>query len=114
MKWLETLNSHKPQIWSSVTLYSADLIREREKWFDEWVASHSHPGALDIIRFHQKGGNGDPRNSILMNRDGKLFTNSISVVRLGSDSASFRYIDLRGGETTERSLRFQKSIYLKA
>jgi hypothetical protein len=48
-----------------------------------------------------------------MNREGKLFTNSISVVRLGTESASFRYIDLRRGETTERSLRLQKSIYQK-
>lgn len=114
MKWLESLNGRKPQIWSSVTLYSADLIREREAWFNEWISSNAHPGTLDIIRFHQKGGNGDPRNSILMNRDGQLFTNSISLVRLSPGSASFRYIDLRRGETAERTLKLQKSIYIKA
>ncbi len=114
MKWIEALNSQKPQIWSSVTLYNAELIRERETWFHEWLSLHTHPGTLDIIRFHQKGGNGDPRNSILMNRDGLLFTNSISLLRLSNDSASFRYLDLRRGETAERSLSLQQSISVKA
>ncbi len=112
MKWLEALNSQKPQIWSSVTLYGADMIRERENWFKEWLATHPHPGTLDIIRFHQKGGNGDSRNSILMNRDEQIFTNSISLVRLGNESASFRYLDLRRGETTERFLNLKKSFYV--
>ena len=112
MKWLESLSSHKPQIWSSVTLYNPDLIRKRETWFNEWVAAHPHPGTLDIIRFHQKGGNGDPENSILMNRDGRLFTNSISNIRVGPEKASFRYIDLRSGEFAERYLVLQKSVYV--
>ena len=32
MKWLESLNAHKPQIWSSVTLYDRGSAG-REKWF---------------------------------------------------------------------------------
>jgi len=114
MKWLESLNSHRPQIWSSVTLYSPDQERKREAWFNEWLAAHPHPGTLDIIRFHQKGGAGDPANSILMNRDGQLFTNSISNIRLGPEAATFRYLDLRSGENAERFLMLQKSIYVKA
>jgi hypothetical protein len=112
MKWLEALSSHKPQIWSSITLYSPEIISQREVWFREWISSHAHPGVLDIIRFHQKAGNGDPRNSILMNRDDQLFTNSISVVSLSPETASFRYLDLRNKETTESFLTLQKSIYL--
>jgi hypothetical protein len=112
MKWLEALNSQKPQIWSSVTLYSADVIKERESWFNEWISSQAHPGSLDIIRFHQKGGNGDPRNNILMNRDGQLFTNSISIVRLDPEMASFRYFDLRRKENSTSFLELQKSICL--
>jgi len=113
MKWLESLNSHKPQIWSSVTLYSPDLIRKREAWFNDWVNGHAHPGTLDIMQFHQKGGDADPRNRILMNRDGKLFTNSISLIRLTQEKASFRYLDLRSGETSERFLELKKTISVK-
>jgi hypothetical protein len=114
MKWLESLNDKKPQIWSSVTLYSPELIRKRESWFNEWFAGLAHPGALDIIRFHQKGGDGDPAYSILMNRDGKLFTNSISIIRLTPEKASFRYLDLRSGQTAERFLALQKTTSEKA
>ena len=114
MKWLESLNSHKPQIWSSVTLYDPAAIRKRERWFNGWVAGHVYPGTLDIIRFHQKGGEGDSRDGILMNRGHQLFTNSISSIRISPGAASFLYLDLRSGVNAKRFLPFQKTISVKA
>ena len=113
MKWLESLHSNKPQIWSSVTLYDPAAIRKRENWFNDWLIQHAYPGTLDIIRFHQKGGGGDLENGILMNRNDRLLTNSISTIRLSPKTASFRYFDLRSGETAERSLTLQKTISVK-
>jgi hypothetical protein len=113
MKWLESLHSNKPQIWSSVTLYDPAAIRKREKWFKDWLTRHAYPGTLDIIRFHQKGGEGDLENGILMNRNEGLLTNSISTIRLSPQTVSFRYIDLRTGETAARSLALQKKISVK-
>jgi hypothetical protein len=49
-----------------------------------------------------------------MNRDGKLFTNSISIIRLTPEKASFRYLDLRSGQTAERFLALQKTTSEKA
>jgi hypothetical protein len=114
MKWLEALNSHKPHIWSSVTLYDSTAVHKRENWFNEWLGKNSYPGTLDIIHFHQKGGDGDPFNDILMNREHQLFTNSISSIRLSQDRAAFRYLDLRSGETTETALALQKTMTVKA
>jgi Transport and Golgi organisation 2 len=114
MKWLELLNSNKPHIWSSVTLYDPVAIRKRESWFNEWLNQNAYPGTLDIIHFHQKGGDGDPFNDILMNRDHQLFTNSISSIRLSHELAAFRYLDLRSGETAETFLPLQKTIPVKA
>jgi len=114
MKWLESLNVNKPHIWSSVTLYDPVAIRKREEWFYTWLRESAYPGSLDIIHFHQKGGDGDPFNDIMMNRDHKLFTNSISSIRLSPETASFRYLDLRSGETTESILAFQKTVQVKA
>ncbi len=108
MKWMESLNSLKAYIWSSVTLYDPAAVLQREKWFSSWLAEQSYPGTLDIIHFHQKGGEGDPAYSILMNRNDQLFTNSISSIRLSKGSASFRYLDLRRGKTAERIFTFQK------
>jgi hypothetical protein len=110
MKWTESLDSHKPQIWSSVTLYDPAAVMDRENWFNSWMAAHAYPGTLDIIRFHQRGGEGDASNSILMKRSDQLFTNSISTIRLSPENASFRYLDLRSGKTAERVLTFQKEI----
>jgi hypothetical protein len=114
MKWLESMNAKKPHIWSSVTLYDPVAIRKREEWFHVWLSESAYPGSLDIIHFHQKGGDGDPFNDIMMNRDHTLFTNSISSIRLSPESASFRYLDLRSGGTTETFLAFQKTVQVKA
>jgi hypothetical protein len=114
MKWLESLNANKPYIWSSVTLYDQESIRKREEWFYTWLKESAYPGSLDIMHFHQKGGDGDPFNDIMMNRDYKLFTNSISSIRLSPESASFRYLDLRNGKSTETFLPLQKSVWVNA
>ncbi len=113
MKWMEPLNVNKPHIWSSVTLYDAAAIRKREEWFYAWLSESAYPGSLDIIHFHQKGGDGDPFNDIMMNRDHRLFTNSISSVRVSPETGSFRYLDLRSGKTTETFLAFQKTVQIK-
>ncbi len=114
MKWLESLNSKISHIWSSVTLYDPAAIRKREGWFHKWLGEKPYPGTMDIIHFHQKGGDGDPFNDILMNRQGKLFTNSISSIRLSPDRAEFRYLDLSNGEAAETFLPIQKKILVKS
>ena len=113
MKWLESLNPHKPQIWSSVTLYDPAVILERERWFSSWLAGQNYPGTLDIIRFHQRGGEGDSFNGILMKRGDYLLTTSISTIRLSPENARFRYLDLRNGKSAGRILSFQKEIAVK-
>jgi hypothetical protein len=110
MKWIESLNAHKPQIWSSVTLYDNEIIHKRESWFNRWRETVQYPGTLDIIHFHQHGGDGNPWNDILMNRDNQVFTNSISSIRLSTEALSFRYIDFRSGKSAESILPLEKSI----
>lgn len=114
MNWLEPLNANKPAIWSSVTLYNPDAIYKRECWFNEWLAENPYPGTLDIIHFHQKGGDGDPHDDILMNRGKEIFTNSISSIRISPETAAFRYLDLRSGGASESFLPLQKPNTVKA
>jgi Transport and Golgi organisation 2 len=114
MKWMEFHNANKARIWSSVTLYDEPAIRKRESWFSQWLLENPYPGSLDIIHFHQKGGDGDPFNDILMNRNKKLYTNSISSICLGTDNASFRYLDLRSGKSAEEFFELKKPVTVKA
>jgi hypothetical protein len=113
-KKLESLIPHRPHIWSSVTLYGPAVIQKRETWFRSWLAENPNPSMADIIRFHKNGGDGDPVNDILMNRQGRLFTNSISSIRLSADAAAFHYTDMRSGETAVRILPLERNIPVKA
>lgn len=113
-KHLDNLNEFQAQIWSSVTLYDNVSIRKREIWFKSWINENPVPDADQIIRFHLEGGEGDPVNDILMNREDKLFTNSISSIQLSANGAYFRYIDLRSGTSDFSSISFNKEILQKA
>jgi hypothetical protein len=113
MKWMETLNPGKPQIWSSVTLYDQSAIRNREVWFKRWINEIPFPGTLDIIRFHQQGGDGNSFDNVLMKRSDQLFTQSISSIRLTPDAANFRYLDLKNDERSENMLPIKKTVPVK-
>jgi Transport and Golgi organisation 2 len=106
-------NENEPGIWSSVTLYDPGSISIRESWFKEWVNENPVPDGSQILRFHQEAGNGDPTNNILMNRNGKVFTNSISSICVSGDSADFQYLDLRRGNSYYSSISFRKKNFLQ-
>lgn len=72
----------EPQIWSSATLYQAQVIAARQQWFAQWLQQHrndySQPN--NILHFHQFGGNGDPTNDLSINRYGIMQTVSTTLV----------------------------------
>ncbi len=89
------LNEHEPHIWSSATLYNAETIAERELWFKEWLAITPEPHIHDMLHFHHFGGKGDKHNDLLMNRDNRLKTLSISSVKHCVDGYFMLYEDLQ-------------------
>ena len=93
-----------PHIWSSVTLYTPDVICRREEWFYAWLKQHPRPSLDDVFRFHCFTVEGDPENSILMDRVGKIRT--VSITALGYISSSpiqVHYRDLTAGNTFLRT-----------
>ncbi|GAB4022554.1 hypothetical protein [Spirosoma koreense] len=70
----------QPNIWSSVTLYSADVIRKRERWFWDWCYRHPNPSVDDIRQFHRSAGSGDSENGLRMNRQDTLLTVSLTTI----------------------------------
>lgn len=77
-------NPDRPHIWSSATLYEPAVIETREGWFREWLHQNPQPTVGGIRLFHQTAGDGDPENSLCMNRQNALMTLSLtSVVHLG-------------------------------
>jgi hypothetical protein len=63
-----------PHIWSSVTLYPAEVIEKREDWFEQWCQKHPAPTVADVRLFHLTAGEGDSQNSIRMKQGETLLT----------------------------------------
>lgn len=67
-------------LWSSVTLYDAEWRSRRRQWFEAWLHRRPRPTPEDILHFHRHGGAPDPCNGLVMNRDGRVRTLSITQV----------------------------------
>ena len=84
-----------PRIWSSVTLYDSEIIKLREKWFDEWKEANPSPKQKDSINFHLKAGDGRKETDVLMERKAfSLRTVSITSVRVINNKTRMEYLDL--------------------
>jgi hypothetical protein len=104
------LDARLPHIWSSVTLYDEETISKRKNWFDEWIGSNSTPAQEQILHFHQFTGDGDTHNDLKMNRDGKVFTVSITSIEINNTGISMDYLDLKNNENHSGRLLFEPSI----
>jgi hypothetical protein len=110
VKTVNKKNAKIPHIWSSATLYDPEAIAKREKWFADWLSLHPEPSAEDMLRFHRDAGDGNPHHDLLMNRNNKLFTQSISIAHISANQARFQYLDLLSMEASSGSINFLKAI----
>lgn len=107
-KHLLQLDESRPHIWSSVTLYDPEVIRKRSDWFTQWLKERSQPALPDILHFHQFTGDGDSHNDLRMNRNGIVFTVSVTALVLRSGHAEMHYLDLKNGKEASGSLVIDK------
>jgi hypothetical protein len=98
-----------PHIWSSVTLYDQDVIIKRRNWFIKWLEKHPHPTQEQILDFHQFTGDGDQYNDLMMNRDGQVFTVSVTSAGIGNGKVTFEYVDVKERKTTKRDFPIIKA-----
>lgn len=82
------------RIWSSVTLYSQEVIDKRQQWFEEWLRDNPNYIRDDIFRFHMFGGEGDERTNFVMASGDILKTVSITSILSDRQQVSFKYRDL--------------------
>ena len=94
----QILDPCQPKIWSSVTLYSPQIIQERERWFDDFLEEKHHYTSDDILNFHHFGGKGDVENDIKMNRENKLKTLSVTQFSIDEENFLVRYEDLQNNK----------------
>ncbi|GGB12589.1 NRDE family protein [Puia dinghuensis] len=92
------LNTAKPHIWSSATLYDDRTAKAREQWFEGWLRTTDRIAPDDVLGFHRTAGNGDVRNSLVMNRDGRTFTVSVTSIVMTDEDSRMIHSDLRSGQ----------------
>lgn len=108
-KHTSKVDSSKPHIWSSVTLYDPTVIAKRNRWFEDWMNKKKDPSQNEILAFHQFTGDGDSHNDLKMDR-GQVFTVSVTSLALSPDQALMRYLDVRKGLSFQQELVFEKSL----
>jgi hypothetical protein len=105
-KYCCSLPVHLPYIWSSSTLYNEDTRLKRQTWFQEWLNKYTLPRKDQIINFHRFGGEGNIENDLVMNRNGKVFTVSITSITVNRYQGSITYTDVVNGHESSSELFF--------
>lgn len=93
-KHLQMLDANEPHLWSSATLYDEGMRQKRQQWFESWLDSRTDFSQEAILDFHRTAGQGDPWSDLLMNRDGKVQTVSITSLVKSPGCAQMHYFDL--------------------
>ncbi len=101
---LNTFDASTPRIWSSATLYSDEVISEREAWFAKFL-QEKEITSKSILHFHHFGGNGDEQNDIKMNRADILKTVAITQFIVETELLTVKYEDLMAEESSESKVR---------
>jgi Transport and Golgi organisation 2 len=109
-KYCRALPANLPHIWSSATLYGPAVVHKREQWFSDWLQNNAHPQWNDILHFHRFTGDGDAHNDLLMNRNGSVFTVSITSIAIDNNAATFQYLDLHSAQVHHTALSFEKNM----
>ena len=90
----------EPKIWSSSTLYTAEIKEERKVWFQEWLEGHKNFDQESILTFHQSTEKGTEGTALRMTRP-YVETVSISSVKKSENQLSFQYFDLKENKHTK-------------
>ncbi len=84
--------------------------RKRKSWFREWLQQNADPAPADMLHFHQFTGDGDAHNDLLMNRNGQVFTVSVTQLILTDEHTQMHYLDLKNSKTFTQQLIVEKSM----
>jgi hypothetical protein len=87
-----TPDATRPAIWSSATLYTTDAKAQRETKFHTFTNNNRHITTSQLLDFVSS--RHDSYNGFTMHRSAAMQTVSISLVTIGSNTASFQYHDL--------------------
>ncbi|MCZ4408121.1 hypothetical protein O3Q51_04845 [Cryomorphaceae bacterium 1068] len=103
MVHFRTYDPTKPLIVASAKLYSSEVLKKRQQWFDDLFASDL-PNSNKVWSFHINGGDGDLENDMVMNRRNLVRTVSVSQVCTSIIKKEVRHFDIIRNKTEELTL----------
>jgi len=110
-RYLKSLPLDQAHFWCSATLYPSEMQIRREQVFRDWLTNQpitNQPITHQLLTLHLTGSIGDPENDFVMNRAGRVQTVSITQIIVDEKNARMRYLDLLGGNRSERWLSHSK------
>jgi len=104
------MDTSKPHIWSSSTLYDNTMQQLREKWFAQWLSEQEEDYSVEAIRhFHKTAGDGNPISNLITER-GFLKTLSVTTINCMGSLPEMIYEDLTIPKTTTVGFNLESAI----
>jgi uncharacterized protein with NRDE domain len=107
---VKALNAADFHLWASWTLYDEQAQQNRLNWFEEWKKSSRGAHGEKILDFHRTAGDGDIRNDVVMNRDGKVQTIGITRVEKKGIEIEMIYFDLLNSREQKAKIQLDREL----
>ena len=96
--------AQEPEIWSSSTLYTAEMKASRRAWFADWLSENKTFQQQEIINFQTSTDKGTPETSLKMKRN---FVETVSVTSVKKEKdICLIYNDILKGEISKKTIVF--------
>lgn len=102
-KHIKQLNDQKNHIWSSATLYPADVALKKENWFKKWMETNSKETDKNIYNFHATTHGNKPSEDVRSKFKGDLQTVSITQINAVEKQTSMSHHNLMNHTVSEIS-----------
>ncbi|QMU65698.1 MAG: hypothetical protein GKR88_16380 [Flavobacteriaceae bacterium] len=93
---------NEPKIWSSSTLYDAQMKQDRANWFNDWL-EEGDLNQEEVMRFHQDTERGTQETALKMKRP-FVETVSITSVKKEKEHVTLHYLDFVHDKKTSAML----------
>ena len=85
-------------IWSSSTLYSNEIHKQRVQWFEKFLMEQQEVNPLHLFDFHQNTAPDNQDFGLIINRKNSLKTLSITQAVVKKNEIEFSHLDLQHQE----------------
>ncbi len=102
--FFKSLDPNKAAIWSSASLYEADVRLKREAWFLAFREENPFPTQEEVLHFHLFSGEGNKAHDLVMNYETIVQTLSVTSLLYNQERRKVVHLDLLDGSYHTRML----------